>query len=67
MRFQVPISMPFTVDTTMAPGGTQRAARLITSRNPWLGIAQITSSRPSRASSSREVARTRSGMRTSLR
>ena len=63
MRIQVPSSIPFTVETRIAPGGISGAARRITSRTPWLGTEQITSSRPASASRRSEVARTLAGMR----
>jgi hypothetical protein len=67
MRIQMPSAMPLTVETSTASRGTSGLARAITSCTPWLGMAQITSSLPSRASPSSAVARTRSGTGTSVR
>ena len=55
------VSMPFTVETRIAPGAKCEAAAAATWRTPWLGTEQITRGRPATASSRSEVARIRGG------
>ena len=67
MSMPVSTSIPFTVETRIASASITLPARAITSRRPWLGIAQITSSRPSSASPRSAVAWIASGSAMSLR
>ena len=63
----VPTSIPFEAEITSASGSTNAATWLQTSRTPWLGTTDRTTSQPATASESEVVAVTASGIALSTR